>query len=287
MGKSILYGALAGAYKAIVGRGYSLIIVAAQARLGINIKTAIATSPLLKFLPFATITYYTTGKTDPAITVALTIGSILSIIPASLILKRVNRKSTSEGIYTLIVVSSFLLLYIGYLLLPASWSPDEPLDRLVRGYSASRMVDRYRLVITGDYRRNDRMFRRVLRIVNSGRLRNSILITGYLPYDRYVDLLRGAAAVVAVTTREYTMLSSIWEAVACGKPFITVDTMSIRSTVGSSYPCMARVSRDDYKVLFDIIEECLDDGKVESYLEALKLKSSTSLEKLKSVLEQL
>jgi glycosyltransferase involved in cell wall biosynthesis len=66
---------------------------------------------------------------------------------------------------------------------------------------------------------------------NSERLSRAVLaqkpenchLTGYLSYDRYVGLLRGADAIMALTTRDDTLLMGGFEALWMGKPFITSD----------------------------------------------------------------
>jgi glycosyltransferase involved in cell wall biosynthesis len=53
-------------------------------------------------------------------------------------------------------------------------------------------------------------------------------LTGYLPYERYVGLLRNADAVMALTARDSTLLMGGFEAVCIGKPFITSDWPVLR-----------------------------------------------------------
>jgi hypothetical protein len=39
---------------------------------------------------------------------------------------------------------------------------------------------------------------------------------------------KSASEIIAATTREYTMLSAAWEALAYGRPLIASDTMTLR-----------------------------------------------------------
>ena len=41
-----------------------------------------------------------------------------------------------------------------------------------------------------------------------------------------------AAAVVVLTTRDDTLLSGAWEAIALGRPLVLSDTVALRSTFG-------------------------------------------------------
>jgi glycosyltransferase involved in cell wall biosynthesis len=45
-------------------------------------------------------------------------------------------------------------------------------------------------------------------------------LTGYLPYDKYISLLRGADLVIDLTNRDHTLLLGGFEAVSLGKPLI-------------------------------------------------------------------
>lgn len=64
---------------------------------------------------------------------------------------------------------------------------------------------------------------------NAGRLDSRLLakkaenciLTGYLPDERYVALLRGADCVMVLTTRDHTLLCGAFEAVSLGTPLIT------------------------------------------------------------------
>lgn len=106
-----------------------------------------------------------------------------------------------------------------YLLLPASFAPDEPLSEVVE---AARELRGAKIVVTGDWRR-------ALEIARMAREVPSLVLTGYLPEDEYYYLLANAHAVVALTKREFTFLSAALEGLSFGRPLILSDTLALRT----------------------------------------------------------
>ena len=53
-------------------------------------------------------------------------------------------------------------------------------------------------------------------------------LTGYLPYERYVALLRGADVILDLTTQDHTLLMGAFEAVSLGTPLIVSDWPVLR-----------------------------------------------------------
>ena len=123
----------------------------------------------------------------------------------------------------------------GYLLLPVSWEPDEPVSVFVEGYYRSVLPrSGIKLVVTGDYRRRMREYKRAVRAARDAGM---LVFTGYVDYDRYLWLVKNSLAVSALTTWEYTVLSVIWEAVAYDRPLAYSDLPALRDLVGSDgYP---------------------------------------------------
>jgi hypothetical protein len=111
-----------------------------------------------------------------------------------------------------------------YLVFPASFAPDEPLEELISG--VIRNCPGTKIYITGNWRRQPRLKR-----YESDR----VIFTGYLPTVQYEELLVGARAVVAGTKREYTSLMAAWEAVAYEKPLALSESATLRETFGD-YP---------------------------------------------------
>lgn len=84
-------GALAGAGKAVVGAGFSPMIVLAQSLSGVDIKSAVAAMPLAKLAPLAVILaiYGATGFGSVGAALSLAVGALASTPLASRILRRV------------------------------------------------------------------------------------------------------------------------------------------------------------------------------------------------------
>ncbi len=120
-----------------------------------------------------------------------------------------------------------------YVLVPASWSADEPIDYLV-----SELIDlpnelsKYKIVITGDYSKS----RTGQKIAKKMKGSTKIILAGFLPRKEYVWLLRNAAAVVGLTNAECTIQRVFWEAAAYAKPIIAAKTKTIVKLLGNNYP---------------------------------------------------
>jgi len=104
-----------------------------------------------------------------------------------------------------------------YVVFPASYAPDEPLEEVLS--AASRSDLDIKLYVTGDWRKRKNLRDRYES--------NKIIFTGYLPADEYYKLLCKAKAVITGTKREYTLLMSAWEAVAFRKPLIVNKTRTL------------------------------------------------------------
>ncbi|NOZ89374.1 MAG: glycosyltransferase family 4 protein [Crenarchaeota archaeon] len=164
-----------------------------------------------------------------------------------------------------------------YILMPAAWAPDEPMEMLAEAWRLSRLAgEGYRLVVTGDWRRRPRSADRLRRL-------EGVVLTGFLPAEEYAWLLDNAAAVLALTTKEYTVLSALWEAVAYRRPALVSATRTLESLVGVGYPCLAPMEPHG---LAETMRGCLDPAAAEAAVEAyarLERLSRESLEKLKRI----
>lgn len=87
-----------------------------------------------------------------------------------------------------------------------SWKSDEPAAELIE---AARRIPEVDVCITG----------KAPAAVASG-LPSNVRLTGYLGDDAYNELLAGARALVALTTRPGTLLYGAQEAIALGKPLV-------------------------------------------------------------------
>ena len=99
----------------------------------------------------------------------------------------------------------------------SSWSSDEPIDVVFQ--AARRSTDTH-FYVTGDATRIDSKLLAVKP--------DNVHLTGYLSYEKYLGLLGRADVVIALTTRDNTLLSGANEAVSLGTPLITSDWPVLR-----------------------------------------------------------
>jgi len=99
-----------------------------------------------------------------------------------------------------------------------SFAEDEPLEAV---FDAARGLSQVDFYVTGDSRQ-----------IAPGLLAKkpeNARLTGYLPYPQYLGLLGAADFVLALTTRNDTLLSGASEAVSVGTPLIVSDWPILRS----------------------------------------------------------
>ena len=119
-----------------------------------------------------------------------------------------------------------------YIIVPAGWDADEPFDYLISEIGPDpRQTIGYRVVITGNYKRTR------LGLTYSRKLARmrGVVLTGYLPQDEYVWLLRNSAAVLGMTNSEHIMLRAFWEAASYHRPVIAPKTRVTVEVMGA-YP---------------------------------------------------
>ncbi len=95
------------------------------------------------------------------------------------------------------------------------WGDDEPIESLV---DAARGKP-WQLRITGRPRR-------------ALDLPPNVELTGFLADDAFVRAVADADVVVVLTTRDATLLSGAWEALALGRPLVLSATKALRATFG-------------------------------------------------------
>lgn len=99
----------------------------------------------------------------------------------------------------------------------STFSPDEPIDQVFKAAENSPAVQVY---VTGDARnyRGDILEEKPA----------NVSLTGFLPDNQYVGLLRSVDAVLVLTTRNHTLQLGGCEAVSVGQPLITSDWPFLR-----------------------------------------------------------
>jgi glycosyltransferase involved in cell wall biosynthesis len=93
-----------------------------------------------------------------------------------------------------------------------SYLPDEPLEEI---WKAAKMLSEYDFYVTG------KISRAPNKLVS--RKPDNVILTDFLPDEKYFKLLNKCDAIMVLTKRDLTMLCGAYEAVAVEKPLITSD----------------------------------------------------------------
>lgn len=99
----------------------------------------------------------------------------------------------------------------------STFAEDEPLDVV---FKAAGRLPEVSFYVTGD---SKRIAPRLL-----AKKPDNCRLTGYLPYERYVGLLREVDVIIDLTTRDHTLLLGAFEAVSLGTPLIISDWPVLR-----------------------------------------------------------
>ena len=99
----------------------------------------------------------------------------------------------------------------------STFSEDEPLDVVME---AARRLPTVTFYVTGDARRISPDL--------LAKIPSNCQLTGYLPYEQYVGLLREVDSVIDLTNRDHTLLLGAFEAVSLGTPLIVSDWPILR-----------------------------------------------------------
>jgi hypothetical protein len=105
-----------------------------------------------------------------------------------------------------------------YMVFPASFAPDEPLEEVIEAVNTSKHP--LKLYITGNWKRSPELKKYASK---------KIQFTGFLSNQEFNDLLAGASAIITGTTREYTTMMSAWEAIAHNKPLAVTATKTLKT----------------------------------------------------------
>jgi glycosyltransferase involved in cell wall biosynthesis len=131
-----------------------------------------------------------------------------------------NVKNKTVVVYdpwTLIATESKVNKHEKYIVFPASFAPDEPLEEVIKAVNTSEQTTK--LYITGNWKRMPELKKYTT---------EKIQFTGFLPNQEFNDLLSGASAIITGTTREYTTMMSAWEAIAYNKPLAVTATKTLK-----------------------------------------------------------
>jgi glycosyltransferase involved in cell wall biosynthesis len=100
------------------------------------------------------------------------------------------------------------------------FAADEPFEEVL---AAATRLDDVHFYFTGPRERAER------RLERSSLPRNATL-TGYLPREEFIGLVKAADVALALVTTENTMQMGAWEAMSCGVPVILSDWELLRAT---------------------------------------------------------
>lgn len=172
-----------------------------------------------------------------------------------------------------------------YVVFPATWDPDENLEYILKEYLSSTASKQYKLIITGNYHRRIKLANKIKRISDK------IILTGFIKSEEYYWILKNSRLIITGTTREYTMLSSIWEAIALEKPFVTNYTQTLKNILEKN-TLYYIYHEGSLKKLLDTClrsRECIVD--LQERIKVLKKKmlmlSKNSIEKLEKLIDKI
>jgi Glycosyl transferases group 1 len=117
--------------------------------------------------------------------------------------KNQKYKMEHKAAFNVVVVSTFAY--------------DEPLQEVFDAASELPDVNFY---VTGDKKNADKNL--------SIKKLDNIIMTGFLDYDTYVDLLQKVDVIMDLTTDSKSMVAGAYEAVALGRPLITSDWIPLK-----------------------------------------------------------
>lgn len=124
---------------------------------------------------------------------------------------------------------------------PSSYSPDEPVDAL---FAAARRRPGVDFHLTGSAPAAVR-----------AAAPSNVTFTGFVPTEDYHRLLTGARVVLCLTDKSNTMQRGGYEAMAHGRPLVTTDSQALRSHFGAA---AVYCTPDDPRSIVDAIDDALE-----------------------------
>lgn len=159
-----------------------------------------------------------------------------------------------------------------YLVFPASFASDEPLEEIIQ---AVNRLDNVKLYVTGNWRRKPDLQKWAS---------EKIVFTGFLPSEKFEELMANSTAIITGTKREFTALMSGWEAVAYSKPLALTDTQTLRS-VFSYYP--AYYDYSNIESITKSVKTVLEKNPDANAKKELKQRTITSIKQLKTKIKSI
>ncbi len=154
-----------------------------------------------------------------------------------------------------------------YLVFPASYHPDEPLDEVLS--AAKELCPDINIKVTGNWRRRPDVRKHESQ---------QITFTGYLTDAEYELIIANSSGIISGTKEEYTALMSGWEAVAYSKPLIISTTATLKEVYGD-YPHYYDISVP--KTIAWAINQAVNNLPTQAERESLRLKATLSLQSMK------
>ncbi len=107
---AVFYGVLAGAYKALIGGGYSAVVVLAQRKIGLDLRSAIAVTPLVKLPAFVLVAlvYTLSGHLDPLMALVLALGALVATPLAAHLLRRTRTVLAQRALAATMVIVALM-----------------------------------------------------------------------------------------------------------------------------------------------------------------------------------
>lgn len=119
------------------------------------------------------------------------------------------------------------------------------------------------------------------------RLPENVILTGYLGHPAFMRLMQECDVVLTLTKRRDTVLWSVREAMAIGKPFVTTDSEVLRNCYGSAGIFASMEPEDIKRKLLEAIENKLPiEEKIAAFLEKDRERWKKDITHIKSVIRK-
>ena len=153
-----------------------------------------------------------------------------------------------------------------------TYSADEPLEEVIEACKHDQDLHVY---ITGN---PNKVKPDIIKNIPS-----NVTLTGFIPDQDYIGLLRGVDGVMALTTRDYTLQRGGCEAVAVGQPLITSDWPFLREFFNQG-TVHVKNNSESIKVGFEILMR--DHEKLRKEIAQLRKDGRVHWDKQLSVLRE-